>query len=371
LYRLIRVLLLSITTLILTGTAVNALDLIQQYTVSLDKKDRILGSMSGDYVVYGRPFIKVINNDGKQLFSKKLKNNVKPTVSPNGNYIGLATYTDRDPTNLRATRMDVYSSSGKYEYKINKPRATMFEIADNGRVFGIEGVPGISPTTIHIYDTGGKWLSDLTVEMFHALVVAPSGDKFIVDMAADGLGLYDGQGKLIEVLPAADHFSFDSHDDSYVGVFFQGEFHLYNNGREEKIVRSTEGSIIDLAFDIQSDLLVLLADKRIESYALGTGKMVWDFRLIENEQWFTCLDIAANGSYMLCGVDVNRGSDVPKDKRHTEGYVFVFSADGKVNARHKETYNVWGKGFPRAAFSESGNALLMATREKIKKFTIQ
>ena len=133
-----------------------ASDLTSLFTIKLDEKDRVVGSLKGNFLVYGRPMINVYDDRGRQLSSRKLKNNVKPVLSPDGQYLGLVTYSDRSPTDLKTINLEVFDPNMRLLWKLPRPQANTFLLADNGTVFGIEGVEGIAGTRIHIYDRKGK-----------------------------------------------------------------------------------------------------------------------------------------------------------------------------------------------------------------------
>jgi hypothetical protein len=126
-----------------------------------------------------------------------------------------------------------------------------------------------------------------------------------------------------------------------------------------------------MAVHAEADLLILMASKKFEVYRLTSGKMLREFRLNEAEKRFTSLDFSRDGQYFVCGVDVNSGKSVPKDERHIEGYLYIFSSDGKKLIRHHETYKFWRVGFPRAAFSSIDDSVMLETAEKVAKLKIQ
>ncbi len=341
-----------------------------EFSIALNEKDRVLGSLEGNFLVYGRPYIAMYDNQGKKLFSRKLKNNVRPTLSPNGRFLGLVTYADRSPTDLKTVKLEVFDSNGKRRWKISKPAANMFYIADNGAVFGIEGVQGISPTRLHLYKSTGDHFNVLTFDNYHGISISPSGERFIIDQGDAGLLVHDSTGNPLTTLPPADHFIFDRREQ-YVGAFSGGLFRLYHNEDEIKQVSFSEQEITDMAVHVEADLLILMASKKFEVYRLTSGKLLREFRLNEMEKRFTSLAISRDGRYFVCGVDVNSGKSVPKDRRHVEGYLYIFSSDGKKLIRHQETYKSWRVGFPRAAFSSIDDSVMLETAEKAARLIIR
>ena len=347
-----------------------ALELVSEYSIPLMEKDRVLGSLEGNYMVYGRPEIKMYNNRGKILFSKKLTNNVKPTLSPNGKYLGLVTYADHSPTDLKTVMLEMFDQAGKYRWKLDKPAANTFMIADNGAFFGIEGTPGISPTRIHLYDQYGDRINILTIDDYHGFVISPMGAKFIVDKAKAGLEVYDDKGVLLGSLPVSRNYVFDR-DERYLATFFQGVFKLYQDEKEVVTIQSSEMVIVDMAINVEQNLAVLMAAKRLEVYELTTQRLLWEHRITEETKWLTSLDLSDDGRFITCGLDVNGGSQVQKADRHVEGYLLLFTSNGKTMTREKENYKLWGTGFPKGVFTASSGSVMLQTREKLEKFKIQ
>lgn len=362
--------LLTLTLILWMAVPVFSLDLVSEFSIPLREKDRILGSLESNFLVYGRPTITMYNIRGKSLFSRKLTNNVKPTLSPNGKILGLITYADRSPTDLKTVKLEMFDQAGVFQWKMNNPAPNAFFIADNGAIFGIEGVEGISPTRIHLFDRYGDLLNILTFDNYHGLVISPSGGKFIVNLARDGLEVYDSLGNLLSSLPVSKNFVFDR-DDRYIGTFFQGVFRLYQDEKEVVSIKSPEMVIRDLALNVEEDLAVLMAAKRLEVYELTTRKQLWEYRLYEEKKWLSALDFSDDGRFIGCGLDINGGNQVPKPKRHVEGYLLLFSSNGKAFVRQRETYDIWATGLPKGVFSPSSASIILQTREKLEKFKIK
>ena len=131
---------LLMTLLLLPGIFA-AQELQARFKIPLKENDRVLGSLSGNFAVYGRPYIAMYNNQGQKLWSRKLKNNIKPYLSDNGDFLALVTYADRSPTDLQAMKLEMFQPDGNRRWSISKPAATNFYIANNGMVIGVEGVP--------------------------------------------------------------------------------------------------------------------------------------------------------------------------------------------------------------------------------------
>jgi len=345
-------------------------NLASDFKILLKENDRILGSLRGNFLVYGRPNITMYNQQGEAVFSRKLTNNIKPTLSPNGKYMGLITYADHSPTDLNTMTFEKYDMAGKFLWKLSKPSANSFMIADNGAIFGIEGVKGISPTRIHLYDQYGDLLNILTLKTYHGIAIAPSGGKFIIDKARDGLEVYDSAGNYLAALPVSKNYIFDR-DQRYIATFFQGLFHLFQDEKEVISFKATEVVIRDMYINVEQNLVVLMNLKRLEVYELTTKKRLWEYRLRDERLFFTSLDVSADGQYIACGVDVNGGTPVPKEKRHVEGYLYLFPRDGSSLDQHQESYTSWATGLPKAVFAASSQGVLVQTREKLEKLSIK
>jgi hypothetical protein len=354
----------------LTPIPAEAVGLDSEFSIPLKEKDRILGSLEGNFLIYGRPTITMYNPRGKTLFSRKLKNNVKPTLSPNGKHLGLITYADHSPTDLKTLKLERYDHAGKYMWNISKPAANEFMIANNGAIFGIEGVKGISPTRIHLYDPYGDLLNVLTFKEYHGIAISESGGKFIIDRARDGLEVYDSLGNFLDSLPVSKNYVIDK-DERYIGTFFQGVFRLFQDEKEVVSIRAQEMVVKEIVINVEQNLAILMALKRIEVYELTTQKLLWEYRIVEGKKRLVALDVTEDARFIACGMDINGGNQVPKDKRHVEGYMLLFPGDGKSMVRHKETYDIWAAGLPKAVFPGTSSSVILQTREKIEKFRIK
>ncbi len=363
-------LLLPVIILCLSSTGARALTLDPEYTISLDESDRILGSLRGNYIVYGRPKIAVYNTRGRPIFSRELKNNVKPSLSPEGKFLALVTYADRSPTSLKTVKLEIFDGSGQFKWKLSEPPPNTYYITDKGSIFGIEGVRGIPPTRVYLYNPNGTQYNILAFDEFHGIEIAPSGARFIIDKAMGGLDVYDSLGDFLYGLPVSEKFVFDR-DDQYIGVFFEGVFRLYQDEKEVVQIHTDMRTLQGMAINIEENLLVMMGPKTMEVYELVTQELLWDYPLVDQKQWYSSLDLSPDGRHIVCGIDVNGGNQVPKEKRHVEGYLIVFPRNGENLVRHLETYDLWGLGLPKGVFSSSGGAIIMQTREKITKFKLR
>lgn len=347
-----------------------AIQLVSEYSIPLKEKDRVLGSLQGNFLIYSRPDITMYNTRGREVFSRKLKNNVIPTMSPGGRHLGLVTYNDHSPTDLKTVKFEMYDQAGRLRWKLSDPVPNTFFITDSGTIFGVEGVEGISPTRLYLYDQFGDVINILVFKTYHGLEIAPSGRKFIVDKARGGLEVYDSLGTFLDTLPVSSNYVIDK-DDRYIGVFFQNVFRLYQDEREVASINIQETVIRDMAIDVENNLVVFMAPKRLEIYELTTGRLLWEYRLIDGHKWFASLHLSDDSRFIACGVDINAGNQVPKEERHVEGFVYLFPGNGKTMFQHRETYRVWNSGLPRGVVSPSGGSLFVQTQEKLEKFRIK
>jgi len=350
--------------------AAGMLTLDPEYTISLDESDRVLGSMRGNYIVYGRPNITMYSTLGKPIFSRKLKNNVKPSLSPEGKFLALATYADRSPTDLKTVKLEIFDQSGRFKWKLSDPPPNTFYITDIGSIIGIDGVKGIPPTRVYLYNRNGTLYNILVFNEFHGIEIAPSGARFIIDKAMGGLDVYDSTGNFLYGLPVSVEYVFDR-DDRYIGVYYDGVFRLYQDEKEVVRIETEMHALRGMAINVEENLLVLMGAKIMEVYGLVTQELLWDFPLLDHQHWYSSLDLSPDGRHIVCGIDVSGGNAVPKDKRHTEGFLFIFPRNGENMIRHRETYDLWGLGLPKGVFSKTGGAIIMRTRDKITKFRLR
>lgn len=345
-------------------------EMVSEYTVTVDENEHVMGSMRDNFLVYNRGYMVLYNNMGKRLFDRKINAAVTPTLSPSGKFLGLVTYAGSGPNEFKTVKLEMYDPNGKSLWTLKEPVANKFVLADNGGIYGIEGVEGMSPTRIHLYDRYGDRNSIIPVNNYHGLTISPSGGRLLVDRALDGLDVYDTLGALLATLPTAKYHRFDR-DERYLATFFNGAVHLYQDLKEVKTITSAEIDLKDMALDVTANRVVLVAPKRLEVFELTTGRKVWEFPLLEEERSFTSVDISSDGERIVCGVDVNLGTGVVREKRHVEGYVYLFPIGGQTMASKKVTYGRWGVDLPRVVFSSGGGGVMVETRENIEKLRIR
>ncbi len=361
-----------LTVFIFTAAASAQPDQVELKSVfvhKLEPKDQVLGDVTGNFIVYGRPHVSVFNAKGEALFSRKLTNNIKPAISDNGEFVGLATYADRNPTSLKTTDFALFNPSGSRIGHIDKPSANNFKIASNGTILATEGTAGLPPTFVYIYSKNGDRRTMLKYQSYHALVISPSGKRFAVDKGPEGMEIYNDQGESIVELPSYESYAFDNRKD-FFGVFADAELSIYDDKEILHTLRAAEYRIIDVQFDVDADVAAIMSERRLEVYRISSGQLLWELRLPNDEKWFTSIAISPDGKKIAAGIDINLGPDVPKESRHVEGDLYLFSVDGQLLARHRENYQLWSKGIPYVCFSDD-DEVVVVTREKIEKFEIR
>jgi len=354
----------------LSASPISALIMVEEASLPLKETDQILGSMRNNFLLYSKPYIRMYNSRLIELFSKKLSNNVKPTMSPNGQYLGLITYADRSPTDMRTVKFERYDRLGKFIWKMDNPAPNEFLLSNTGRIFGIEGVAGMPSIKIHLYDQFGEQINILTIADYHGILISSGGSKFLVDNAGNGLAVFDSLGERLATLPTSTHYLFDR-DDRYIGIFFQGTFRLFQDEKEVRTIKTEDAVIRDMAINVEHNLLVALAVNHIMVYELTTGKLLWQYKFLSTSKFFTKVDLSDDGELLVCGLDINLGKELPKDVRHREGYLYLAPTNGKMMIQFKATYNNWGIGLPRGYFTSSRGSLFLVTKEEIKRLLIK
>lgn len=354
----------------LSASPISALKMVEEVSLPLKETDQILGSMRNNFLLYSKPYIRMYNSRLIELFSMKLSNNVKPTLSPNAEHLGLITYADRSPTDMRTVKFERYDRLGKFIWKMDNPAPNEFLLSNTGRIFGIEGVAGMPSTKIHLYDQYGELVNILTIPEYHGILISPAGSKFLVDNAGNGLVVYDTLGEKLAALPASTHYLFDK-DDRYIGIFFQGIFRLFQDEKEVQTIKTDKVVIRDMAIDVEHNVFVALAVNHIMVYELTTGKLLWQYEVSSSSKFFTKVDLSDDGEFFVCGLDINFGKELPKDVRHREGYLYLAPTNGKMMVQFRTTYNIWGAGLPRGRFTAARGSLFLVTKEEIKKLWIK
>ncbi|MEE9441215.1 MAG: hypothetical protein V3V99_00915 [candidate division Zixibacteria bacterium] len=360
----------TLALIFLSVVPASALRLEKSYSILLEENSRVMGSMRDNYLVYSRPDIRMYNIRGREIFSRRLKNNVKPTISPNGEHLGLITYADNSPTSLQTIKLELFDRNGKYQWAINKPAPNDFILTNSGKIFGIEGVLGISPVRVYLYSEYGDLVNILTFEDdYKGIEIAPSGNKFVIDRSYNGYFVYDSTGNLLKNIPECTKFVFDR-DDRYFGVFFQKYFHLYQDEKEIIAIETEEFEIKDMVMNVEANVLVLLSKNLIEVYELTSGKQLWKYRFAEKDNQFTVLDLSDDGEYLVCGLDKSKGIEVPKEERHIEGEIYLIPTNGKTLFRQRAQYKDWSPDFPKGFFGSGNRSVYLLTKEELTKYRI-
>ncbi len=207
------------------------------------------------------------------------------------------------------------------------------------------------------------------IEFYEGLLIADEGRHFFIDSGNRGLRLYNSEGKLIRAFEAQSDFTFGRDSEKYV-VFRRGIVQIFD--QTDKVIEiDVQKNIVDQIL-LREDLnmLVISFHDEIAAYDIETGEELWRKYARKEGANFPTLDIAPNGKFLACGVDINRGNMVEQWERHIEGFLYLFNIKGRKEAQVRFTYESYVSGLPRVWHLPDNRTILVRNNASLHFITM-
>ena len=328
--------------------------------------------VNGKIILSSKEELSVLSPGGKELFKSKLQENQGVISSENGEYFGVAAYSQKgSPGFLAIGKFTLYSAEGRGLWQIENPKSSAFFIGNDGKlVVGVSSFEGKKESELIFYDENGDSVFGTKVNFFQGLSFSPNGGSAFVRSGTDGLLIFDQKGGLKRNYKTCQQFS-ASPDGDYVACVSDRKLNFYYQeklvsvgGRENILARG-------MALSPDSKYTSLIDKKNLYLFDFKTGDLLWQYSLDQPELSFISIDLTQNGEMIIAGVDFDKGRNVPPQERHTKGYVYLFDKKGKLAWQKGLSYKLWNAFVPEVKFSLDGSVFSVKTRGTIYLFKIK
>ena len=326
------------------------------------------GINSGNLIVTEGDSLLVYNIRLEAILSKTLKPGQKLEVAENGLYYGIITpLKSDDRAGPQLQRIDIYDKNDKNIWSFDGLAMGDCHIAPSGDylVFasGTEGGFDWRIMVCNANQTGAM----LDLVACKEIKFASDGSRFVIDGGPKGIFLYDKTGKRLKALDYQQGFAISA-TGKYLAVLKDGTLTTYSDTTVLSVDSTVDREIV--AFNINEKLkrLYYVAPYTLASINIERGVKVWDYKMESAKYRFTSIDLSMDNRFIACGVIVNLGSQVRKDERHPNGYIYMFDI-GRNFFRKVEFPNTnWTPGQPEVGFWPDGRSILVRTNDRILTF---
>jgi hypothetical protein len=262
------------------------------------------------------------------------------------------------------TRFQLFDRSGKSVYVKEDFKHTLFDVADNGLVIGIDfDGPVSGRAQLHFYDPAGRETGTAEIKFLGDRRFSRDGSVYAVLDGTGGLRLFNAAGTGLYDLGLARGFCLSS-DGRAVALIRDRMIVLYQDGAETGRIAIENPFVRGLKISADGRRLGFIDRKNFYLYDFTTGQALGHYREQDPEFNFITLDMNKEG-VALAGLDRDPGRGKPG--RHKRGIVYLLDEQAAVLWRETVDYESWDITLPAVEFTKD-NRFQVKTDQAIREY---
>jgi hypothetical protein len=295
----------------------------------------------------------------------KLADTPNRFVSPNREFAAEFEYAQGNSEFVPITRFSLQDKTGRTLYTKADFKHTLADIADNGVVVGIDFDGPISGRAkLHFYNRSGAELGSADVGFLGARAFSANSAVYCVNDGLRGVRVFDLSGRELFSLGKANWFAVSA-DGRTIALAQDDGIALFAEGKPAGRIAVSSPFIRQMKFSPDGSLLGYVDRKILKLYRTSDRNLVFEYRVNQPELNVVSLDIAADNSQVLAGLDEDKGRGAIE--RHVRGYVYLFDRTGKRSWQHELSYSKWNAFVPDVSFGPD-QRFRVNTAEQVYEF---
>jgi len=269
--------------------------------------------------------------------------------SPTGEFSARFEYGAGTSEFIPIAGFQVFDRSGRSVYVKDDFKHTLFDIADNGRVVGIDfDGPVSGRAKLHFYDPGGQETGTAQIKFLSARQFSRDGSVYAVLDGMDGLRLFRAAGTELYSLGPASGFCLSS-DGRSVALVRDRMIVLYQDGAEIGQISLETPFVRGLNMSADGCRLGFIDRKNFYLHDFQTGLKLGHYQEQDPELNFITLDMNDQG-VALAGLDRDPGRGKPG--RHKRGIVYLLDEQASIRWQETVDYQSWDITLPAVEFTK-------------------
>jgi len=280
--------------------------------------------------------------------------------SPAGEFNARFEYAVGTSEFVPIARFELFDRAGRSVYQKNDLKHTLFDIADNGRVVGLDfDGPVSGRAKLHFYDLDGKAEGTADIGFLAGRRFSRDGSVYAVLDGLAGLRVFSEIGTELYNLGAGSGFVL-SRDGRTCGLAQDREIVLYRDGVETGRIPGATPFIRQMILSADGSRLAFIDRKNYYLYECPSGRLLGHYRETDPALNFISLDLA-DAALALVGLDRDPGRGQPG--RHTQGSVYLLDAEASVLWRETVKYESWDITLPAVEFAADNRFRIKTDRQ--------
>jgi hypothetical protein len=306
---------------------------------------------------------------GRTRFVRRLRGNQRVTPSLDASHFGVATYADNSPSTLHVLKFEFCDGEGQVQWTLTKPEASDFRLSPRGLwVVGVAGAEGMQESRLFLYNDRGELVRSWNVPYLSDLTIPDRGTRFFAASRRELLAFpYDGGEP--ESIGRFESFG-TSRDGRWVAVYGAGTVSLFD-GKTLSFTGKSELPVVrTIVVSGDGRFLAAAGSDRLELHDTRARETAWTVTSGDPRLRFISLDLDFEPLRIVCGLDLDRGPEVPVEQRHTSGAIFVLDSAGTLLWREELSYSDWNFQVPRVRIEEDGSQFDVELASELRQYSL-
>ncbi|RMH68277.1 MAG: hypothetical protein D6675_16610 [Gemmatimonadetes bacterium] len=301
-----------------------------------------------------------------ELFST-LDTNQRAIISANGKYIGIMTFVAGTGEYMVISGFELYESSGKPLFKIEHEYHTAYYISNSGYLISVlRDVESPEFAKLYFYNRNGSRSEEMDLPGLQTFDFSPDGDTFVANTKTGVRAFRCPSGDPVWEINTTCQYFATSDAAAYTALVNQDRIRFYEQDQllGEKTVRNPFPR--DLSISANGAYTALADRWNLYLFETQSAQEVWHTESGDPGKTFVSVDINDAGTYILVGIDVDRGGNAPVNERHTRGIIQAYDRTGIKIFENEIRYHMWHYRTPHVTFLPgSERSAIIQTRQEL------
>ncbi len=286
-------------------------------------------------------------------------------LAPSGAFYGKLTHRPGAADFTPTERFELHEAGGRLVWAIEQTEDVSYAISSRGGVVGLQLNVNIPrENRLRFYGEAGERVAEVSIPHLLGGSFDPEGRRFLAVSGSEGTVGFDLAGRVVWSVPGGRLVAASS-GAGIVAVAGPDRITVIRDDRVganadlggllvRRIAVAADGSRIAIAgkHEIRLyDSANLLETGRIET---GSESLAW-----------TSIDFSPGADRIAAGLARDLGPAAPAERRHPDGEVRVYGADGALLHSAAMSFAHWNIFTPTALWRSSGDALTITTRRAV------
>ncbi|MEW5922976.1 MAG: hypothetical protein AB1746_03225 [Candidatus Zixiibacteriota bacterium] len=355
-----RLLVLIFGAILILPAVATAFDLKEIGRFEIGDDENIYGQSTNNIIVTNGSSIRFYDRRWQVRSTISLDSAQSAIVSDNGLYYAIVESGSNTVSDSLTGFVNVYDIRqtplwGAFDIR----KGDHFLSPSGDYIVTVTGTPGFLDYEVHIARQDRPPV-DYQIEFFEKLSFSANGEYFLVDCGLKGGRLINSNGELVDSTGVFQEYAF-SENGKYFALYDKGVINVYEGKKLYADHDFQQVLVKKMVVRKEVNRLISVFHDMIVVNRLDNGVNMWRYNTEKENARFVSMDVSPDNKFVACGVDVNAGRKVVKEKRHVRGFLYVYDFNGQVVETKEFKYQTYIEGTPEVSFGPDGRTIFVRT----------